>query len=364
VISTDKPFLPATALILTAAWLGIKGLEQYSNQLGHIKKGNQMQIPEHPTWHILDSSKLSTDCWRKLFYEYILGWRPDTPEHHLYFGNAWHIAREHQLLHGYDDVQGAYAAFIDYYRQRFSESTDDLFRPKDPMAVALALTKFAQERSRDLIDNKLLYTEISGTVPIDEKRVLHYRMDSVLERCEDGRIFSWDHKSATEKSMNYPWWEKNFFLGLQNGTYTHCLYCMYPIEQVIGVEFCGTAFAYLKRGSANRSQGYNITFKRVPAWKTPEQMNAWLWTINDLYDKYEDELDKLSSCKDSDPVLMAFPMNPSACSKFFGCPYHDYCMSWANPLQHCYESPLGFKQEFWDPSAMETTNKKDLKWKD
>jgi hypothetical protein len=28
----------------------------------------------------------------------------------------------------------------------------------------------------------------------------------------------------------------------------------------------------------------------------------------------------------------------------------------------CYEPPLGFKIEFWDPSAMETRVKKDLKW--
>jgi len=231
------------------------------------------------------------------------------------------------------------------------------------MAVAMALTKFAQERPRDLIDNKLLYTEISGTVPIDETRVLHYLMDSVLERVEDGRIFSWDHKTATERSMNYSWWSENFFLGLQNGTYTHCLYCMYPIEQVIGIEFCGTAFHYLTRGSKNRPAGYDISFKRVPAWKTPEQMNVWLWTVNDLYNRLEDEMDKLDSCKDSDSVLMAFPMNPSNCSKYRGCAYHDFCMSWANPLRQMEEPPLGFKQEFWNPSQQDTTNKLDLKWR-
>jgi hypothetical protein len=187
-------------------------------------------------------------------------------------------------------------------------------------------------------------------------------MDSVLRRKEDDRIFSWDHKSATERSMNYPWWEKNFFLGLQNGTYTHCLYCMYPIEQVIGVEFCGTSFGYLKRGSSKRPAGYDINFKRVPAWKTPEQMNVWLYTVNDLYDRLEDEMDKLDGCKDSDAVLQAFPMNPGTCSKYFGCEFHDYCMSWENPLRQCHEPPLGFKQEFWNPADMETTNKINLKF--
>jgi len=318
-----------------------------------------MQLKLDPTYEIVDSSKLDCGqgCWRQFFFQYILGWRPDKPEHDLHFGTCWHEAREHQLIHGYDDVEGAYIKFIKCYRKVFPESTDDIFRPKDPMAVALGLTKFAQERKSDLRDNKLLYSEVSGTVPIDEKRVLHYRMDSVMERKEDGMIFSWDHKTTSEKSLSYRWWEDGFYLGLQNGTYTHCLYCMYPIEQVIGIEFCGIGFNYLKR-----NQEYRISLKRVPAWKTPEQMNTWLWTVNDLYDRYEMELDRLSDCKDSDEVLMAFPMNSGNCSKYRGCQFWEYCLAWNNPLRQCQEPPLGFKKEFWNPAAMETTNKKNLEW--
>lgn len=321
-----------------------------------------MHLKLHPTHTIVDSSKLSClqDCPRQFFYQYILGWRPDQPAHDLHFGQAWHEAREYQLINGYDDIQGAYTRFLTCYREKFGEGSDEIFRPKDPMGVIFALQKFASERQSDLILNELLYTEISGTVPIDDSRVLHYRMDSVLRNKENNKIFSWDHKSATERSINFPWWELNFFLGLQNGTYTHCLYCMYPIEEVLGIEFCGTAFHYLSRGSSQREQGYHITFKRVPAYKTPDQMNAWLWTVNELYDNYERYLDMLSSCKDSDPILMSFPMNPGACSKYRGCPYHDFCMAWPNPLRACDEPPLGFKEEFWDPSAMETTNKMDL----
>ena len=324
-----------------------------------------MHINLHPTWDIVDSSKLScfSDCPRQYFYNYILGWRLNRPEHDLWFGQAWHEAREHQLLNGYDDVTGAYTKFIDCYREKFQESTDDLFRPKDPSAVILALVKFASEYKSDLTENELLYTETSGKVPISEDRYLHYRMDSVLRNRSNGKIFSWDHKSATERSMNYPWWSDNFFLGFQNGTYTHCLYCMYPIEEVLGVEFCGTAFHYLPKGGRARSQGYHITLKRVPAYKTPDQMNAWLWTVNDLYDLLLNEMDKLDKCTDSDPVLMSFPMSPGACSKYRGCPYHDFCLAWPNPLRSCHEPPLGFKQEYWNPSQQETTNKKDLEWK-
>lgn len=319
----------------------------------------------HPTWDIRDSSKLDTylDCKRQFFYKYILGWRVDKPAHDLYFGNAWHHAREYMLLNGYDDVKGAYTAFIDFYRKEFHESTDEIYRPKDPMGVVTAILKFSQERQRDLIDNEVLSTEVSGTVPVDDKRVLYYRMDSVMRNRETGKIFSWDHKSATERSMNYRGWASKFFLCIQNFTYTHCLYCMYPIEDVLGIEFCGTAFGYLKRGSKASPPGYRITLQRVPAFLQREQMNVGLWNVVALLDDLDFEMDRLHSCHEGDQIMQAFPLNPNSCTKYWGCEFHDFCLAWQNPLQRCQEPPLGYRTEFWDPSAMETTNKRNLEWR-
>jgi len=321
-----------------------------------------MIIEEQPTWQIIDSSKLDTylDCPRKYFFEHMLGWRVDRPAHDLWFGESWHRAREYQLLNGYFELQGAFDAFMDYYRQEFDEETDELYRPKDPMGALNALVKFSEERQNDLVENEVLFTEISGTVPIAADRVIHYRMDSIMRRKEDGKIFSWDHKSAKRFSRQ---WSEKFHLSVQNGTYTHCLYCLYPIEDVLGVEFCGTAFEYLKKGSKDRPAGYHASFLRVPAFKTPDQMNVWLWTVNHYIDEIESEMGRLDNCKLDDPVLMAFPMNTNSCTKYWGCAFHDYCISWPNPLQKCEEPPLGFRTEFWDPSAMDTRNKMNLEWR-
>ena len=329
-----------------------------------------MIIPVHPTWEIIDSSKLDTwlDCQRQFFFTHLLGWRVDRPAHDVHFGNAWHKAREWQLIHGYLDIAGAYKAFLDYYRNTeedpdkdgFEPDTDEMYRPKDPTNVLNAITKFAEERQGDLTENELLFTEISGSVPIDEKRVLYYRMDSILRNLETEMVFSWDHKSA--KRFSRPWEEK-FHLSIQNGTYTHCMYCIFPIEEVMGVEFCGTCFEWLSRGSKLRGPGYHINFRRVPAFKTPDQMNVWLWNVNKHYDEIERQLDWLSHCKEGDAVMMAFPMNTNSCTKYWGCAFHDYCISWPNPLQRCAEPPLGFKVEFWDPREMETTHKMELEWR-
>jgi len=135
----------------------------------------------------------------------MLGWRLDIPEHDLVFGDAFHHAREHQLLFGYDDIPGAYQAFLNVYRKEFDPESDSLYAPKNPTGIMHSLMQFASERSRDLIDNEVVeldgkkMTEIAGTVPIDEKRVLHYRMDSIMRRREDGMIFSWDHKTTSGK---------------------------------------------------------------------------------------------------------------------------------------------------------------------
>ena len=331
-----------------------------------------LPITEQPTWAIRDSSKLDDylRCPRYYFYRHILGWDMDFPAHDLVFGEAWHKAREHQLLHGYDDVAGAFEAFNNYYRLHFAPTEDSMHLPKTPTAAFNALCTFRDQRYADLIDNEVVIldgqkmTEISGTVPVDDNRVLHYRMDSVMQRLEDGMIFSWDHKTTSEKYIIGHQWAEQFHLGLQNGTYTHCLYCMFPIEQVLGIEFCGTGFAFLQRGSANRPAGYHVNLRRVPAFKTPDQMNVWLWNVNCILDNIDRDMDRLFQCSDSDQVLMAFPMNGTSCGDYRGCQFHDFCLAWSNPLRRCEEPPLGFTAKFWNPAEKAASVVKDLKWKE
>ena len=329
-------------------------------------------IQEHPSWAILDSSKLDDylRCHRYFFYSHVLGWRLDIPNHHLYFGESWHRAREFQLIHGYEEVEGAYQTFLNYYRLQFPEETDIHYRPKTPEAVYQALLNFGVTYPSDLDDNELLrnpdtgepFTEISGTVPIDEKRVLHFRMDSLLRRRESGMIFSWDHKTTTSY-IKYDNWDMQFYLSMQNGTYTHCMYCLFPVDQVLGVEFCGTGFEYLSRGSSQRPAGYYSILKRVPAFRSHEQMNVWLWNTIDTVNDVERDFDRLMDSSEHDDILMAFPLNPGGCTKYRGCEYHDFCQNVPNPLRHCGEPPFGFIVEHWDPRERDARNKMNLEWR-
>ncbi len=326
-----------------------------------------MPIPYHSCWDIRDSSKLDDyyNCARLYFFKHILGWRVSSHRHDLFFGECWHIAREHMMIHGYNDTHGALGAFLMRYREELPPETDEIYRPKNPDGVVMAIPTFAGYYRRDLEENEVLYTEVSGTVPVDEKRVLYFRMDTVMRNLQTGTIFSWDHKSKGGDFNRQ--WEDKFHLCIQNGTYSHCLYCMYPDEMeaglIKGVEFCGTSFKFLKRGGKVNPPGYTIQFKRVPAWKSSSQMNVWLWNTLDLLDDLDRDMDRLMHCKIGDSVMQAFRQGPNHCVSYFGCEFHDYCMTWHNPLTEAHTPPLGFMEEYWDPRQMKTTNKMKLEWR-
>jgi hypothetical protein len=301
-------------------------------------------IVRDKSWDIKDASKLQTylECPRSYFYQYILGWRLEAPNIHLEFGKAWHLAMEHLLLEGYSigSIAQAYILFQEHYRKFFPEVMDLSNSPKDPANAMRALVQYAQTYEKD--NFKTMYTEIAGTVPLTDKHILHFRMDSILQR-EDGLYQSLEHKTGSQLSRQ---WTDQWSLSMQTGVYNHVLCCLFPPEQVYGVEINGVFF----------QKGEN-KFQRVPARRTPAMMEAWYWETIDLMNTIQDEHNRLNECKEGDSVLKAFPRNPTNCTKYFGCPYHDFCMAWSNPLQRIDEVPYGFITRYWNPADEESTAK-------
>ncbi len=88
-----------------------------------------------PTWYILDSTKLGTamQCMRKVFWEYILCWRPEYPNVHLIFGSAIHEAldvlhnakKDGKKVDSMPIIEEAYDAFLIYYREYFMAEQDE-----------------------------------------------------------------------------------------------------------------------------------------------------------------------------------------------------------------------------------------------
>jgi hypothetical protein len=132
-------------------------------------------------------------------------------------------------------------------------------------------------------------------------------------------------------------------LDVQPGTYTHALYCLYPAEQVWGVEINALFFKKTM-----------LEFMRIPVRKTQAVMQVWLNIVSDAISRYMRSLDDLMYQEtESDDTMKSFPLNPRSCTKYYGCAYHDFCLSWPNPLQRIYELPQGFRIEHWDPRNKE-----------
>ena len=296
------------------------------------------QIIIHPTWNIIDSSKLQDFlmCPRYYFYTYILGWQPEVANHDLIFGEAWHAAMLWLKLHGYseEDCIKAFNKFLEIYRQTFTEDTDELYEPKTPMSALKMLSKYTTDYASDVRDFKVLYGEVGGTVSLSEDRTLAFRLDTICQ--EEKGIFSLEHKT-TKKTLNRTWFDQ-WELKIQVGTYAHVLHCLFPNENIIGVKINAASFMKTEQ---------NLQRKLVD---TPlGYMQNWLWSTLNWTDHLFYNMENLNECKEDDPIMFAFPMITESCTKYYGCRYLDYCKTWSNPLQHCYQPPLGMKIEYWNP---------------
>lgn len=299
-------------------------------------------IKEHKSWKIIDSTKLQKylECPRSYFYEYILGWRPDQPDINLEFGKAWHLAMEYILVHGYseDSIIEGWNLLNNHYRQFWGPEYDEGNSPKNPGKALMALMDYVNEYRGEEKKQNVVYTEISGTVPMSHDKVIHFRMDSIIE--VDGYYISREHKTGSVLSRV---WTDQWAQSVQTGTYNHVLYCLYPYEQVKGVEINGAFF-----------QKTQNKFQRVPCRRSREMMRDWFWTVLNTINLIDWDTERMLSCKESDDVMMAFQKNPTSCTKYFGCRYSDFCLAWPNPLRRAQEVPMGMKVEWWDPSEEES----------
>jgi len=303
-----------------------------------------MILQHQPSFDIYDATKLQCymDCPREYFYQFILGWRSDNPNIHLEFGSAIHLAMEHLIIHGYGDksMLEAYDKFLSYYRQFFPDIMDDSFAPKNPAMAFRALMGYILEYRNDKFIP--LYTEIAGKVTLTDKYDLHFKMDSVLDT-PDG-IKSREHKTGSQLSRQ---WIDQWALKMQTGVYNHVLYCLFPSEKVWGVEINGLIFSKKE-----------IKYTRVPSRRTLQSMEVWYHNTIWWLDELTADMARLNECNEEDTVLKCFKMNTENCTKYFGCPYHDFCVAWPNPLSRCSEVPMGMKIEHWNPAE----DRKDAKF--
>jgi len=299
----------------------------------------------------IDSSKVKDylTCPRRFFYRHVLGWKSEMSSLNLVFGEAWHKALEYLLTRGVskENVSAAFDEFLSVYRREFSEDTDLTNGARSPGNALSALLYYVTLYKDDLFGGKEVLeldekkaVEIYGTVPISmtEDRVMHFRLDAIVT---DGNyVYIVDHKTS---GSNNPIYRDQWALSNQVLTYLHAANALFEPNKVGGMIIDLTIF---------RKSG-NDTFL-VPIKKSIDIMDEWLWSINEIFSRIERDVSLLSECKESDPLLFAFPKNPTGCVAYNRkCEYFDFCTAWTNPLRRADSAPLGFRVEFWSPREIE-----------
>lgn len=323
----------------------------------------------HPTTKVIDSTKLNTylSCPRKYFFGFVLGWQPEEPSNHLIFGIAWHEAMEVLLKArsessspGYPEevLPAAFHAFIDSYRESLPPETDDLYAPKNPENVALALQQYIDQWKHDRF--KLLFpTEISGSVPVlvgDHEVLFYYRLDAVVEDPDRGICFL-EHKTTGRAGST---WEAEWVQAIQPGTYLHAMHSI-GLPKPTGL-INGAVFRKPPRlkadGTPYANSGKGNEFIRVPISKNGLQMQEWLVTLGHWLGQLIADQERVAAGAATDPagnVMLAFPKNPKSCTDFGICPYHDICVASSNPIAwaDAHSTPAGFEVRYWDPRSLD-----------
>lgn len=312
-----------------------------------------MNLPEQETWHVQDATKIQAylNCPRRYFYEYVLGWKPDLPDLHLEFGNAWHLAMETLAQRGYgvDAIEEAFSRFQAHWEAKHTAAWDLMNTAKNPVNAQRGLVLYAQHYKEDHFD--VLHTEVAGTVAVDEERTVHFKMDTI---CHDERgYFSLEHKTGTNFSTS---WGAQWRQKIQTWVYTHVLYCLYPQDEVYGTVING-AFLHgepkLKKDGTPYANEKDTEFHRVPVRRNMQAMEAGLYEVQHHLLAIENDFRNLRATHENDPILPCFIRNTESCTHYGVCPFLDFCSLWHNPLQHVQDYPQGFTIRHWDPRNQE-----------
>ena len=309
-----------------------------------------LPIPTHSSQEILDSTKIQCyqDCPRKFFYEYMLGWRSSYPSNHLHFGKCVHLALEHIILHGATGqaILDAIEIFNSEYRFLFPEATDPIYSPKTPSRFFDCLLMYLKQWEDDKYQYEVYKTEFGGTVSLGANYKLAFKMDTILLDKQTGLYCSLEHKTAGGNYINANY-DIQHEMGIQCGTYTHVLNCLFPPEQVSGIIINLLQF---KKTKDSTYKPTDFLLQRFPISLGNARMYDWLTTVQKWIDRINFDKMTLSQQSDSDDLLEAFPKNGRSCTNYNkACTYLDLCRGWQNPLQHLDRIPADMKVEFWNP---------------
>ena len=304
-------------------------------------KMDHNDIVLHETIDVIDSSKVETmqECWRKLFFIHILGWKLEGENVHLLFGRAWHAGLAHLYNNRLrsDSILEAVDIATSIIREFYPPSEDAAFKKKQPAILPIAFAEYVGfARNHMDHEKEVIFTEGQGAVRVLNNRIIYVKMDLVQRNPFIGnKIEMVEHKTGSAMS-------KNIIQGLsvkpQVPNYTHALYSIFDPDEFDSLLINLTVF----RANDRVSDRFPIKFE-------PENLGDWLVEQDHYLNMYEYYLNDLNETSPEDKIMSAFPRNRTACMHYGLCPYFNICHNWPNPVKFSGVPPIGFVKEYWDP---------------
>lgn len=315
-------------------------------------------VDPHPTWHVLDNSKL--DCYRRcprcFLYKYVFGWGSLGKNVNLIWGEGVHRMLGHCYRNGWDEniMKEAVELAVSYYREFFSPMEDIEYAPKTATKFGQVLQDYYNEYvEQDTLTT--LHTEIAFRVRLRRGDIIAGRMDwTVQQRDTSLMVIDWksSYRMPGEKGTNQ--WQ----ISGQLGTYLYALRRKYP-DHEISQAMISLIVPYMPNKRTGKQKKTGLL--RIPVILSNDQLDLWEKETEVWIDRITEDYQKLSEAGQGKDV-QCFVRDGTSCFDFGRlCSYFDQCSIWLNPLDHIAEGlPEGKQQAYWDPTREKAEEVWDL----
>lgn len=300
-------------------------------------------------------------CERKFYFRHVRGWVPDVAAMPLIFGKAWHTAMDtvwptinaSPEMPTRDVVELGMQAFLSDWQEAGLPSIEAFldmsleeqkkFLPRTPMVAMEMLYCYIEQRRQMIRDCELIAVERPFAVPIDPNdKDLWYcgKLDKVIRQGK--KIITIEHKTTTLYKKEGPFqnsFTESFSPNSQVDGY------LFSTKMIYGSEVYAV---YVDAALVHRD--HHDGFRIIPISRLTEALDAWLWQTHRRIASIKTDLALLTEARNAGAqhkYLAAFPQKTEACTLYGNCPYLDVCRMMPNP--ELYDTPSGFKQEFWSP---------------
>lgn len=257
------------------------------------------------------SIKLSQECMRKYQYKMILGWTFIGDAPHLRFGAAYATALEHFHKHLADGLSRN-DALINVVFEALESTWDREGERPGPWqsshhlktrenlirTIVWYVDQFADDSAKTIINQGRPAVEYSFTLPVDHDIIFTGHIDRLVEY--QGDIYVTDQKT-TGSTLSARYFDQ-FSPDTQMSMYTFAgkiIYNMPVSGVIIDAAQIAVGFSRFERGITVRSAG---------------QLEEW----------YGETLTQIRQAQKMTEAEY-FPMNPTACGNYGGCPFRPIC---------------------------------------